>query len=81
MNGLTPKQETFLDQVRRAMENYFGPDSRRINHALRVTEFAGELLGEIEADAVLTLAPDPSRKRRDPPWPEPSSKSCKPSRR
>ena len=33
--------------VRTAMMEYFGADSRRINHALRVTGFAGEiLLGE-----------------------------------
>lgn len=45
----------FLDRVRGAMENYFGGDIRRIQHALQVTAYAGELLDYIDADRTLTL--------------------------
>ena len=34
----------------RAMEAYFKPDTRRINHALRVTEYAEELLKQERGD-------------------------------
>jgi hypothetical protein len=36
--------ESRISAVRKAMIEYFGVDQRRINHALKVTEFAGELL-------------------------------------
>lgn len=45
----------FLDRVRAAMENYFGSDARRIEHALQVAAYAGELLDSIDADPTLTL--------------------------
>lgn len=44
-----------LRQVRRAMETYFGPDQRRIDHALQVTEYAEEFLSHIDADPLVTL--------------------------
>lgn len=51
----TPVQRTFLDNVRSAMEGYFGDDQRRIEHALHVTRYAEELLAYVEADPVVTL--------------------------
>jgi putative nucleotidyltransferase with HDIG domain len=42
--------------VRAAMEEYFGNDSRRIDHALRVTSFASRLMEEEPADPELVLA-------------------------
>ena len=45
----------FLQQVRQAMEDYFGADARRIAHALQVTAYAEELLAFIEADPTVTL--------------------------
>lgn len=45
-----------LQQVRRAMEEYFDNDARRIAHALQVTAYAEELLGYIDADPTVTLA-------------------------
>src|SRR5512139_1287647 len=36
--------EGSLAQVEQAMKYYFGADQRRIDHALRVTGFAGEIL-------------------------------------
>ncbi len=49
-------QSLFLDRVRSAMENYFGDDQRRIEHALQVASYAEQMLLFIEADAVLTLS-------------------------
>lgn len=49
------EEEAFLDSVRAAMENYFGGDQNRIDHALQVALYARELLGYIEADPVQTL--------------------------
>jgi HD superfamily phosphodiesterase len=46
----------FLDSVRSAMEEYFGSDARRIAHAHAVTGYASELLANIDADEVLTIA-------------------------
>jgi len=46
----------FLQQVRQAMEDHFGEDSRRIAHALQVTAYAEELLTFIDADPSVTLA-------------------------
>lgn len=45
----------FLQQVRRAMEDYFGADARRIAHALQVEAYARELLDYIDADPTTTL--------------------------
>lgn len=45
----------FLEQVRSSMVVCFGPDQRRIDHALQVTEYARELLQYIDADPLLTL--------------------------
>lgn len=47
---------SFLQQVKEAMETYFGPDHRRIDHALQVTDFARELLQYIDADPLATLS-------------------------
>ncbi|MBI1921600.1 MAG: HD domain-containing protein [Geobacter sp.] len=44
-----------IQQVRTAMENYFGTDSRRINHALRVTDHARQLLESEPANRELVL--------------------------
>ncbi|NOR49647.1 MAG: HD domain-containing protein [Desulfuromonadales bacterium] len=38
------------------MEKYFASDQRRIDHALQVSIYAGELLAYIDADPVVTLA-------------------------
>lgn len=45
-----------IQQVRTAMESYFGTDSRRIAHALRVTEHARQLLETEPGDRELVLA-------------------------
>ena len=45
-----------IARVRTAMEEYFGNDSRRIDHALRVTSFASRLMAEEPADTELVLA-------------------------
>jgi len=52
---LSSEQKVFLAHVRLAMEQYFGEDQRRVDHALQVTRYAQELLAYIEADPVLTL--------------------------
>lgn len=49
-------EQVLLDQIKRSMENYFGQDRRRIDHALQVTEYAHELLAYIDADPVITLS-------------------------
>jgi len=46
----------FLDQVKAAMQNYFGADQKRIEHALQVSRFAEILLEYIDADPQVTLA-------------------------
>ena len=46
----------FIEKVRIAMEAYFGDDKRRIEHALQVAGYAGELLSYIDADEMTTLA-------------------------
>ncbi len=53
--NISPKQKVFLSAVRAAMEQCFGADQRRIDHALQVSRYAGKLLPYIEADPVLTL--------------------------
>jgi len=47
--------ESRIAAVRKAMIEYFGDDRRRINHALRVTEFAGELLKEEPGNPELVI--------------------------
>jgi hypothetical protein len=49
-------EQAFLESVRAAMEEYFGADQRRIDHALQVSLYARELLSYIDADPVQTLA-------------------------
>ena len=56
LKPVTPEHKSFLGQVRCAMENYFGQDQRRIDHALAVAGYAEQMLAFIEADAVVTLA-------------------------
>lgn len=48
-------EKAFLETVRVAMEEYFGEDQRRIDHALQVSLYARELLSYIDADPVQTL--------------------------
>jgi len=48
--------ERRLEGVRRAMEAHFGQDVRRIRHALRVTDFARQLLEREPGEAELVLA-------------------------
>lgn len=45
-----------IAEIRRAMEDYFGADAKRIGHALRVTGFAGEILLHEPGDRELVLA-------------------------
>ncbi len=48
--------EQRLARIQAAMEEYFGTDRRRIDHALRVTAFARELLEREPGDRELVLA-------------------------
>jgi HD domain len=48
--------EDRLALVSAAMKNYFGADKRRIDHALRVTAYAGQLLEHEAGDRELVLA-------------------------
>ena len=48
--------EERIARVRTAMEEYFGTDGRRIDHALRVTAFARRLLADEPGDRELVLA-------------------------
>ena len=50
-----PEQREMLDNIRKAMEEYFGADARRIAHAHAVAGHARELLAYIDADPLLTL--------------------------
>jgi putative nucleotidyltransferase with HDIG domain len=45
-----------LDRVGSAMKSYFGEDQRRIDHALRVTGFAEEILRHEKADREVVIA-------------------------
>ncbi len=45
-----------IADIRRAMEDYFGADGKRIGHALRVTGFADEILRSEPGDRELVLA-------------------------
>ena len=53
---MSSEQKAFLVTVKKAMEDYFVTDQRRIDHALQVSLYAGELLAYIDADPVVTLA-------------------------
>lgn len=53
---ITPEEQSFLEAVKAAMENYFGADQRRIDHALQVSLYAEELIAYVDADPVVTLA-------------------------
>jgi putative nucleotidyltransferase with HDIG domain len=53
---INSKECSFLEALRAAMEDFFGEDQRRIDHALQVSLYARELLSYIEADPVQTLA-------------------------
>jgi hypothetical protein len=48
--------EQRIAAVQAAMEEYFGSDRRRIDHALRVTDFARRLLLHEQGDRELVLA-------------------------
>src|SRR5512146_3547760 len=48
--------EQRIAAVQAAMEDYFGSDQRRIDHALRVTDFARRLLLHEPGDRELVLA-------------------------
>jgi HD superfamily phosphohydrolase YqeK len=50
------QNKELLKQTKVEMENYFGTDQRRIDHALQVSLYAQELLAYIDADPVVTLA-------------------------
>jgi HD superfamily phosphodiesterase len=45
-----------MKRVEQAMKDYFGADQRRINHALRVTGFAGEILATEPGDREVVIA-------------------------
>jgi hypothetical protein len=45
-----------IPQVRSAMEEYFGDDAARIDHALRVTSFACQLMEDEPANPELVVA-------------------------
>jgi len=45
-----------LESVCAAMENYFGDDRRRIDHAHRVADFARQLVSSVDADETVALA-------------------------
>ena len=53
---MSSEQKSFLVTVKEAMERYYANDQRRIDHALQVSIYAGELLAYIDADPVVTLA-------------------------
>ncbi len=55
LNRLSKEQRQLLDQVKAAMELYFGSDIRRIAHAHDVTGYALQLLQYIDADPLETL--------------------------
>jgi putative nucleotidyltransferase with HDIG domain len=53
---MSSEQKAFLVTVKETMESYFATDQRRIDHALQVSIYAGELLVYVDADPVVTLA-------------------------
>jgi predicted HD phosphohydrolase len=52
---ISSEQQAFLAKVKVAMEQYFGDDQRRIDHALQVSLYAMELLTYVDANPILTL--------------------------
>jgi HD superfamily phosphodiesterase len=54
--SIMPEHKEIIDNIRQAMEAYFGVDERRIAHAHAVAGHARELLAYVDADPVLTLA-------------------------
>jgi HD superfamily phosphodiesterase len=54
--GEGESMEQRIARIREAMEEYFGSDRRRIGHALRVTDFARQLLEHEPGDRELVLA-------------------------
>lgn len=55
-NGLSPANAAFRETVIAEMRAVFGPDSRRIHHALGVLEAAERLLAQLGGDAKVVLA-------------------------
>jgi putative nucleotidyltransferase with HDIG domain len=53
---ISPEQSTLLANIKNAMQQYFGDDQRRIEHALSVSMYAEQLLAYIDADPTLVLA-------------------------
>ncbi|NIQ12686.1 MAG: HD domain-containing protein, partial [Gammaproteobacteria bacterium] len=53
---LAPAESEFLSDVKSAMEQYFGDDQRRVEHALQVSMYAEELLSYVDADPVVVLS-------------------------
>ncbi|MHC1697366.1 MAG: HD domain-containing protein [Geobacteraceae bacterium] len=48
--------QELLGSIETAMRAYFGSDQRRIDHALRVTGFAGDILKTEEGDRLVVIA-------------------------
>jgi hypothetical protein len=46
---LNAEQKAFLGSVKTAMEQYFGSDQRRIEHALQVSLYAEDTVGCLPA--------------------------------
>ena len=53
--NISSQDENLLSSVKIAMENYFGDDQKRIDHALQVSCYAKELLTYIDADPLVTI--------------------------
>ncbi len=53
LKPISSEERQFLDKVCGAMQDYFGDDQRRIDHALQVAAYTEQMLAFIEADAVL----------------------------
>ncbi len=49
------RRKNFIESVALAMEDYFGADQRRIDHAHRVAGYARELLAAVDADETETM--------------------------
>lgn len=55
-NSLSPADAAFRETVIAEMRSVFGPDTRRIHHALGVLEAAETLLAQLGGDAKVVLA-------------------------
>ena len=53
--NISSEDKRLLASVKIAMENYFGDDQKRIDHALQVSCYAKELLTYIDADPLITI--------------------------